>query len=89
MKRIWLEKVIRLLDLPADTDVDVPRITVLGREKMLAENVAGLGRCTQEEILLQTGAGLLEIRGENLRVKELGESRAMVEGRLRCWAFRE
>ena len=42
MKRIWLKKVIRLLDLPADTDVDVPRITVLGREKMLAENVAGL-----------------------------------------------
>lgn len=89
MKRDLLKQTLRLLDLPEDLDPRVPRITVLGREKMLAENVVGIRRCTEEEVLLLTGCGPLRVSGEKLIVKELGESRALIVGRLMRWAYGE
>ena len=89
MKRDLLKRTLRLLDLPEDMDPRVPRITVLGREKMLVENVVGIRRCTEEEVLLLTGCGPLQVSGEKLIVKELGESRALIVGRLIRWAYGE
>lgn len=87
MRKDLLKKAIRFLDLPEDVDPNVPRITVVGRELMLVENVAGIRRCTLEEVVLLTGRDTLQISGENLRVKELGESRALLTGRLSGWGF--
>ena len=87
MRKDLLKKAIRFLDLPEDVDPNVPRITVVGRELMLVENVAGIRRCTPEEVVLLTGRDTLQISGEGLRVKELGESRAMLTGRLSGWGF--
>lgn len=87
MRKDLLKKAIRILDLPEDLDPDVPRITVLGRSRMLVENVAGIRRCTPEEVVLLTGRDTLLVEGEDLQVKELGESRAMLTGHLRAWRF--
>ena len=87
MRKDLLKKAIRFLDLPEDVDTNVPRITVVGRELMLVENVAGIRRCTPEEVVLLTGRDTLQISGEGLRVKELGESRALLTGRLSGWGF--
>ena len=87
MRKDLLKKTIRFLDLPEDVDPNVPRITVVGRELMLVENVAGIRRCTPEEVVLLTGRDTLQISGEGLRVKELGESRALLTGRLSGWGF--
>ena len=89
MKRDLLKKTLRLLDLPEDMDARVPRITVLGRDRMLVENVAGVRRCTEAEVLLLTGCGTLLVAGQGLLVKELGESRALLTGRLERWAYGE
>jgi sporulation protein YqfC len=87
-KDLW-KRTLRLLDLPEDMDPRVPRITVVGRDKMLVENVAGVRRCTETEVLLLTGCGVLSVAGEGLLVKELGESRALIVGRLMRWAYGE
>ena len=89
MKKDLLKKTLRLLDLPEDMDPRVPRITVLGREKMLVENVSGVRRCTEREVVLLTGCGALLVAGDGLLVKELGESRALLTGRLERWAYGE
>ena len=57
MRKDLLKKAIRFLDLPEDVDSNVPRITVVGRELMLVENVAGIRRCTPDEVVLLPGAG--------------------------------
>lgn len=87
-KDLW-KRTLRLLDLPEDMDPRVPRITVVGRDKMLVENVVGVRRCTETEVLLLTGCGVLSVAGEGLLVKELGESRALIVGRLMRWAYGE
>ena len=89
MKKDLLKRTLRLLDLPEDMDPRVPRVTVLGRDRMLVENVAGIRRCTEREVLLLTGCGTLIVAGEGLLVKELGESRALITGRLIRWAYGE
>ena len=89
MKKDLLKKTLRFLDLPEDMDPQVPRITVLGREKMLVENVAGIRRCTEEVVLLLTGCGTLTVEGAGLLVKELGRSRAFITGKLERWAYGE
>ena len=87
MKKDLIKTTLRLLDLPEDMDPRVPRVTVLGRDRMLVENVAGIRRCTEREVLLLTGCGTLQVEGEELLVKELGESRALLTGRLSGWGF--
>ena len=89
MKKDLWKRTLRLLDLPEDMDARVPRVTVVGREQMLVENVAGVRRCTETEVLLLTGCSVLSVAGEGLLVKELGESRALIVGRLMRWAYGE
>ena len=89
MKKDLWKRTLRLLDLPEDMDATVPRITVVGREQMLVENLSGIRRCSEGEVLLLTGCGVLAVSGERLLVKELGESRALIVGRLLRWAYGE
>lgn len=89
MKKELLRRTLRMLDLPEDMDPRVPRITVLGREKMLVENVAAIRRCAEEKVVLLTGCGTLTVEGQGLLVKELGESRALLTGRLIRWSYGE
>ena len=89
MRKDRIKTTLRLLDLPEDMDPQVPRITVLGREKMLVENVSGIRRCTEAQVVLLTGCGALAVEGEGLLVKEMGESRALLTGRLSWWAYGE
>ena len=84
-----LKRTLRLLDLPEDMDPHIPRVTILGRDRMLVENVAGVRRCTPGEVRLLTGCGTLTVQGEGLLVRELGESRALLTGRLERWAYGE
>ena len=89
MRKDLIKTTLRLLDLPEDMDPQVPRVTVLGREKMLVENMSGIRRCTEGEVRLLTGCGTLIVAGEGLLVKELGESRALIVGQLIRWAYGE
>ena len=89
MKKDLIKTTLRLLDLPEDMDPRVPRVTVLGRERMLVENVSGIRRCTEGEVRLLTGCGTLIVAGDGLLVKELGESRALIVGQLERWAYGE
>ena len=89
MRKDLLKRTLRMLDLPEDMDPRVPRITVLGRDRMLVENVAGVRRCTEEAVVLLTGCGTLLVEGQGLLVKELGESRALLTGRLERWTYGE
>ena len=89
MRKDLLKRTLRMLDLPEDLDPRVPRITVLGRDRMLVENVSGVRRCAGREVLLLTGCGALLVEGQGLLVKELGESRALLTGRLERWSYGE
>lgn len=74
--------VLRELELPEDLLPGVPRITLVGRERLLVENVGSVMRYKLTEAVFDTGAGLLTVQGEGLTLLELGESRVMLTGEI-------
>lgn len=89
MKQTWLQKTLKWMELPEDLDPRVPRITILGRDTLAVENLSGMRRCTKSQVSLLTEAGVLLVEGEELCVKELGESRILITGRLLSCTFEE
>lgn len=75
------------LGLPEDLLPGVPRITVVGREQMLLENMGGVCTYSLEEASFYTGQGVLTVRGKGLLLRELGESRVLLQGELESWSF--
>lgn len=74
--------VLRGLELPEDILPSVPRITLLGRERLLVENVGSVCQYTLQSAAFDTGAGILTVEGEGLTMLELGESRVLLTGQI-------
>ena len=68
------------LGLPEDLLPGVPRITLL-------ENMGGVCAYSLEEASFYTGQGVLTVRGKGLLLRELGESRVLLQGELKSWSF--
>lgn len=75
------------LGLPEDLLPGVPRITVVGREQMLLENMGGVCAYSLEKASFYTDQGVLTVRGKGLLLRELGESRVLLQGELESWSF--
>ena len=54
---------------------------------MLLENMGGVCAYSLEEASFYTGQGVLTVRGKGLLLRELGESRVLLQGELKSWSF--
>ncbi len=75
-------KIIEALDIPMETMLDVPRLTILGTERVLVENHKGIYEYFPNFARLQTGSGMLRVVGENLSIEELSAERLLVSGKI-------
>jgi sporulation protein YqfC len=76
------KKIIEALDLPMETALDVPRLTILGTERVLVENHKGIYEYYESFVRLQTGSGILKVGGEDLAIEELSAERLLVSGKI-------
>lgn len=74
--------VLRGLSLPEDILPQIPRITLVGRERLLLENAGSVGRYSLTEAVFDTGLGAVTVRGKGLELLELGESRVLLTGEI-------
>lgn len=58
------------------------QFTLIDREEMAVEGVVSLGSFDEKEIVMETEAGLLTVKGEGLNIKQLNleKGNIMVEG---------
>ncbi|MDI3318077.1 MAG: sporulation protein YqfC [Bacillota bacterium] len=70
------------LELPDDTLLDLPRLTLIGQVMLLLENHRGLVRYTPEEIRVATRIGLLLVGGEELVVRKMDREQLVLAGRI-------
>ncbi|MCE5234426.1 MAG: sporulation protein YqfC [Clostridiaceae bacterium] len=80
-------RIMEALDLPMETVLDVPRLTVLGREKLLVENHKGVYEYYPSFVRLKTGCGMLRVGGEELALEELGAERLFISGRIASFEY--
>lgn len=73
----------RLLEIPQDIVLDLPRITMLGNKQLLVENHKGIIEYTPSLVRIKLSQGELTIGGDGLVLGNLQSEQILVEGRIR------
>lgn len=71
----------RILDLPQDVILDLPRITMIGNLQLYIENHQGVQHFFSPEMLrLALTKGQLEVRGRDLVIRAILSEEVLIEG---------
>lgn len=67
------------------------QLVLTDRREMVIDGAVSLGHYDEKEAAIQTGAGRLVVRGENLNVKEMNleENHLVIEGSLKSLQYDE
>lgn len=72
----------RILDLPQDIVLDLPRVTMIGGVQLTVENHRGVLHFAPDSLRLAMEKGELEVSGEELVIRNIGTDEVLVEGRI-------
>lgn len=75
------------LDLPKEIMLDLPLISLMGREEITIENHKGILTYGEESIRIGTKAGTLCIRGQDLGLKQLTTEVLVITGKVVALEF--
>ena len=73
-------KIAEVLEIPPETVMNIPKITIVGKESVRVENYTALLDYKKENIRLKYKDGVIDITGENLEIKVIGEENIVVFG---------
>jgi sporulation protein YqfC len=75
----WTSQVI---DLPPDVTLDLPRMTMIGNQRLMIENHRGLIHFSNEHLKLAIHNGVLELLGSELMIRTISSEGISIEGRI-------
>lgn len=70
----------KILDVPPDITMDLPRLTMTGNMRLYIENHRGVIHFTDQLVKLALSKGAMEIRGSNLVIRTIMPEEVLVEG---------
>lgn len=73
----WTTKV---LDIPPDITMDLPRVTMIGNMRLYIENHRGVLHFSDRMLKLALSTGQLEIHGSDLTIRTIMSEEVLVEG---------
>jgi sporulation protein YqfC len=73
----------RILDIPQDIAMDVPRLTMVGNVQLHIENHRGVLHFSDEYLKLALSHGVLEVHGSKLSIRNIMAEEVMVAGEIR------
>ncbi|MDO4539720.1 MAG: sporulation protein YqfC [Syntrophomonadaceae bacterium] len=83
------QTIAHVMELPRDLVLDVPRITMVGREEMHLENHKGIIEYGPGHLKINLNRGYLEIYGEGLEIAVLRTEEMLITGRIQDIRFAE
>lgn len=72
----------RILDIPQDVTMDLPRLTMVGNLQLHIENHRGVLHFSEESLKLALSKGTLEVRGAGLTIRAIMTEEVLVEGNI-------
>lgn len=66
--------------LPKDVICDLPRVSLSGDKEIFIENHKGILEYTAESVRIKMHDGLMNIKGEKLRIREMQTDRLLITG---------
>lgn len=80
--RVVQNKIAHFLEIPEEVSTKLPKITVIGFEKMLIENYKAILEYQDFYIRLSTYIGILNINGRKLYLQEMTSDDLLVTGKI-------
>lgn len=75
-------RVNSFLEIPQEILTTIPKITIIGFEKMLIENYKGILEYQDFYIRISTFTGILNINGFNLNLQEMTADELLILGKI-------
>jgi sporulation protein YqfC len=75
----WTSQVI---DLPPDVMLDLPRITMIGNQRIRIENHRGLVHFSSEQMKLAVHNGVVDLQGSHLMICTISTDEISIEGQI-------
>jgi sporulation protein YqfC len=80
----WRQRVKKMaaemLDVPKDSVLDVPRITLIGGLQLYVENYRGIVEFRDDLLRLALSEGQLHVNGKELVIKQIFPTEVVIEG---------
>ena len=80
-------KINRILEVPEEVALSVPKVTILKFEQMLIENYKGILEYQDFFIRLKTSIGIINVNGFNLTLEEMTSDDILVKGKIESVDF--
>ncbi len=77
------------LEIPKDLVMDIPKLTVVGKNELYLENHRGIIEYRVDMLRINLSRGFLEIQGNNLEIKTLMPEELFVIGEINAVIFRD
>lgn len=71
-----------MLELPTEIILNLPMITVVGRDELNLENYKGIVEYSEERIRIDTSCGIIRIEGRGLVLKQITSENLVVKGQI-------
>ncbi|MCL2351829.1 MAG: sporulation protein YqfC [Firmicutes bacterium] len=74
------EKVASALSLPGEVILDLPFVSMMGKNEVSVENYRNIVEFTDERIRINTSSGVLVINGRKLYIKRITSENILISG---------
>ncbi len=77
------------LEIPKDLVMDIPKLTMVGRNELYIENHRGIIEYRVDMLRINLSRGFIEIQGNNLEIKTLMPEELFLIGEVHAVIFRD
>jgi sporulation protein YqfC len=77
-----VRKISEVLALPPESVLKIPKITIVGKERVHVENYTALLDYKKDNIRLKYEDGVIDILGEDFEIKVIGEENMVIWGKI-------
>lgn len=76
------KKMVKLSDLPLDSFLAIPKVTLYGNNDLIVENFRGIVEYSDNIVRVNTSIGLMIIKGCGLQLIEITRDDLLIEGEI-------
>ena len=77
------------LEIPRDLVMDIPKLTLVGRNELYLENHRGIIQYNPQLLRINLSRGFLEIEGQDMEIRALMPAELYISGEIKSVRFRD
>ena len=81
------EKISELFELPKDIILDLPKVSMIGKNQMHIENHRGIIEYTMQRIRINSTLGVIRISGREMKIRNIGKEEIIIIGEITVIEF--